>query len=137
MANSALNAVQAGLFNSIGAISGLGATVYDFVPQNAAYPYVRIALDDASDFDCKNASGREFVSTIHVWARAAGAKTIKDIMDKIYQRLHHLPATLSVRGFGVVNVFCSFTTSMVESAHDGGDKYQHGVMRFNIQLSEN
>lgn len=136
MPSSALNAVQKGLYDSIGAISGLGASVYDFVPQNASYPYIRIGLDSAIEYDTKPTTGNEVDATIHVWARAAGAKSIKTIMDKIYQRLHRLEANLTATGFTVVQCLCVFQTVMLESNHDGGDKYYHGVMRFQILVQE-
>lgn len=136
MATSALNAVQKGIYDSLGAISSFGASIYDFVPQNASYPYVRIGLDSAVEFDTKPTTGNELDATIHIWAQAAGAKSIKTIMDKIYQRLHRQEANLTATGYTVVQCLCNFQTVMLESSHDGGDKYYHGVMRFTIRVQE-
>lgn len=136
MAKNSANNFQAGLYTALTGISGLGAAVYDFVPQNAAYPYVRIGLDTIADDSTKAERGQILTARLHIWDRAAGAKSIKAIMDKIYETLHMNESALTVSSFELVNIFCTYQTFMLESNHDGGDKYYHGVMDFQAQLFE-
>ena len=135
MATSPMNAVQAALYTAITGISGLGASVYDHVPQNASMPYVRIGMDTTANNDAKATFMPLIEATIHVWSLSAGSKEAKTIAGKIYTALHRTSA-LSVTGFNVTECYCTFQTLMVESSHDGGDKYQHLVQRFTIQLTE-
>ena len=137
MASSGSNALQKGLYDVLTGGGGVGAPVYDHVPQNSAFPYIKIGQENLVEFDTKSTFGRQGNFTIHVFDTAAGNKTVKTIMDAIYQRLHRKEAGLSVVGFEVVNCYCTFTKVMLQSDQYGGsDKYMHGVMDFEIQIGE-
>lgn len=136
MAKSGGNALQKGLYDALRLVEGLGAEIYDFVPQKATYPYVRIGLDTMTDFDTKNDTGRECDIMLHVWAKESGGRLVKQIIEKIYNALHRQEQNVTVDGFNLVQLVCGFTTIMVESSYEGGDRYQHGVMRFNALIEE-
>ena len=133
---SGLNPVQTAFFTAIGGISGLGASVYDYVPQNTAYPYVRIGLDDLTAFDTKPVAGRFCALQVHVFAKAAGSKNAKEIAQKIYAALHRKPSALSVTGFNVIDCVCNFERNAVESSYDGGDKYQHITALYQVKIMD-
>lgn len=137
MAKSGSNALQKGIYDRLVAAPSLGATVYDFVPQNTAFPYIKIGEENLGEYDTKSSFGRSGNFTIHVFDTATGNKSIKTIMDNIYTRLHRQEAAMTVTGFTVINCYCDFTRVMLQSDEaGGGDKYHHGVLGFNIILNE-
>lgn len=87
-------ALQQALFAAIGtAVSP--HSVYDAVPQDAAYPYVTLdseAVDNA-DF-LSSRMDRRFVY-LNVWSAYKGQKEVKEIMAQIDAALHEQPLSLS------------------------------------------
>ena len=123
----AANALQSAIFARL--TGQLGPTpVYDFVPQDSAFPYVVIGADTSVPADTKTNDGQEFTLTIHVWDKAAGRKSVKTTMEAVYTALHNHP--LAVTGFSTVILRCEYAETMQEQAEGEGDHYYHGVLRF-------
>ena len=102
--------------------------VYNFVPQNTAYPYVQVGDDSLSDNSTKDLDGNIHSIVIHTWSRYRGDKEAKEIMARIYELLHN--SSLSVSGASLVNA--RFETSDILNDPDGITK--HGVQRFRFVI---
>ena len=50
-------------------LAALGASVYDHVPQNAAFPYVVIGEDYATKADTDDTLDADHMITLHSWSR--------------------------------------------------------------------
>jgi hypothetical protein len=81
---------------------GVGARVYDTVPNNVTFPYVTVGDDQivGDDDDCEELS--QAFCTIHVWSRAMGWPEAKGIAGNIRARLRS--PSLSISGFAVDDV---------------------------------
>lgn len=104
--------------------STLGASVYDFVPDNSAFPYVKLGEETAVDNGTKTLQGNEHTLVIHSFSRYRGSKEIKQIMSRIYALLHE--SSLSVSGASLVNMRFEFSDVIKEN--DG--RTSHGLQRF-------
>jgi len=102
--------------------------VYNFVPQNTAYPYVQVGDDSMADNSTKDLDGNIHSIMIHTWSRYRGDKEAKEIMARIYELLHN--SSLSVSGASLVNA--RFETSDILNDPDGITK--HGVQRFRFVI---
>ena len=56
-------------------------TVYDAVPQGAAFPYVTVGDDTLVNWSAKGEGKVEITTTIHTWSRYTGRRECKEIMD--------------------------------------------------------
>jgi|TARA_X000000950_G_C13649858_1_gene551205 hypothetical protein len=104
--------------------STLGASVYDFVPDNSAFPYVKLGEETSVDAGTKTLQGNEHTLVIHSFSRYRGSKEIKNIMSRIYALLHE--SSLSVSGADLVNLRFEFSDVIKEN--DG--RTTHGLQRF-------
>ena len=84
-------ALQKTVFDALDTDSTLQSKVtdvYDFVPENTAFPYVKLGEDTAIDNGTKTLQGNEHTLVVHTFSRYRGSKEIKDIMARIYTLLH-------------------------------------------------
>tara|TARA_Y100000996_G_scaffold98920_1_gene71200 strand:- start:202 stop:603 length:402 start_codon:yes stop_codon:yes gene_type:complete len=124
-------ALQQTVFNTLdgdSTLQSLVSDVFNFVPQNTAYPYVQIGDDSLSDNSTKDLDGNIHSIVIHTWSRYRGDKEAKEIMARVYDLLHN--SSLSVSGASLVNA--RFDTSDILTDPDGITK--HGVQRFNFVI---
>lgn len=120
--------------------ASMGVPVYDHVPQGAGFPYVVVGEDTGVPWDTKTRDGQEFTATIHVWDwRAAGRKSVKTLMQAVYDALHHRSESLAMTGFACMLIRCEFTQTLQEAGEGetDGENYYHGVMRFRALVGEN
>ena len=111
--------------------STLGASVYDFVPDSTAFPYVKLGEETAIDNSTKSLQGNEHTLVIHSFSRYRGSKQIKEIMSRIYALLHE--SSLSVSGASLVNLRFEFSDVIKEN--DG--LTSHGLQRFRAVVYDN
>ncbi len=111
--------------------STLGATVYDYVPDSSAFPYVKLGEETAIDNGTKSLQGNEHTLVIHSFSRYRGSKQIKEIMSRIYALLHE--SSLSVSGASLVNLRFEFSDVIKEN--DG--LTSHGLQRFRAVVYDN
>lgn len=111
--------------------STLGASVYDFVPDSTAFPYVKLGEETAIDNGTKTLQGNEHTLVIHSFSRYRGSKQIKEIMSRIYALLHE--SSLSVSGASLVNLRFEFSDVIKEN--DG--LTSHGLQRFRAVVYDN
>jgi hypothetical protein len=106
--------------------------VYDFVPDNTAYPFIQIGEVDFSDWGTQTFDGFEGVITINLWHRpgSRGRAPLHDIMHDIHRILHK--NTFSIPGFTVALMRYDFSNIIV----DPDAVTYHGVTRFRILMGE-
>ena len=120
-------ALQKTVFDALDTDSTLQSKVtdvYDFVPENTAFPYVKLGEDTAIDNGTKTLQGNEHTLVVHTFSRYRGSKEIKDIMARIYTVLHE--SSLTVSGASLVNLRFEFSDVLKEN--DG--LTTHGLQRF-------
>ena len=116
---------------SITDASGSAITgVFDDVPTNTAYPYIRIGEETLSVNASKDKDIFEHTLTIHIWSQYRGNRDIKDIMKQVHDILHD--SSLTVSGASMVNMRQEFHTTITE----GDGITRHGVMRFRAVVSD-
>ena len=104
--------------------------VFDDVPENTAYPYIRVGEETAIDSSAKDKDIFEHTLTIHIWSQYRGNRDIKEIMKQVHDTLHD--SSLSVSGASMVNMRQEFQTTLLE----GDGITRHGVMRFRAVVSD-
>lgn len=130
------NALQAGIYTRLTGFAALTALVstrvYDFVPEDAAAPYVVIGEDTFTEADTKSTNRWEATITIHVWDfEKAGRKSVKSILSAIFDALHRQESNISVNGFTLVEIHRENQLTFQEDAVEGqGDRFYHGVARY-------
>lgn len=118
------------LQGALHALLSSSLTVYDAVPQNAAFPYVTVGDDTMTDWSAKGEGKAEVTATVHTWSRYKGRKECKEIMDDVLQAV--TGASWSLTGFHVVT--CGLEFSQVLEEADGITR--HGVQRFRFRIEE-
>jgi len=107
-----------------------GNNIYDFVPENTAFPYVKIGDQTMVDDGTKTKKGTDFTLIIHTFSRYRGSKEIKEIMSLVYDVLHE--SSLSVSG-AMNNMRFEFSDIIKEN--DG--LTTHGMQRFRVFVLTN
>lgn len=104
--------------------------VYDFVPDNKAYPFIQIGEVDFQDWSTHTFDGFEGTITIHLWHRPSsrGRAPLHDIMNDIYRILNK--NLFSIPDATVVSM--RFLNSQILVEQDAVT--YHGVTRFRILI---
>lgn len=114
--------IQQAVFDRLASDSSL--TVYDHVPEDAAFPYVVIGEDTHVPFDTDDSLGAESTVTIHVWSRYRGKKEAKEIQGIIYDALTR--QELTIDGYDLITIEFEYSDVLLDP--DGITR--HGVQRF-------
>ena len=126
--------LQKSIFNALdgdSTLQNLVTDVYDFVPENTAFPYVKVGEETSIDNGTKTLQGNEHTLVIHTFSRYRGSKEVKEIMSRIYALLHE--SSLSVTGASLVNLRFEFSDVIKEN--DGFTS--HGLQRFRAIVYDN
>jgi hypothetical protein len=126
--------LQKSIFNALdgdSTLQNLVTDVYDFVPENTAFPYVKVGEETSLDNGTKTLQGNEHTLVIHTFSRYRGSKEVKEIMSRIYALLHE--SSLSVTGASLVNLRFEFSDVIKEN--DG--LTSHGLQRFRAIVYDN
>ncbi len=111
-------------------VSLIGQRVYDAIPQEEVFPYVRVGDDLVLDFGAKLSPGQEFDFSFHIFDRSSpdrGQFRVNQISARLYDLYHEQP--IAVSGF---NPYLSrFRQSRVAS--DDGMTW-HGISTFRLLL---
>jgi len=86
--------------------------IFDNVPQDTTYPYVRIGLESTSDVGTKTLDGNIHRVDIEAWSQYRGQKEIKQIMERLYLLLNN--TTIGVTGANSVMSYVVNTATIVE-----------------------
>ena len=107
--------------------------IFDFVPDNQAFPYVSIGEFTSAPFETFDRYGQEVTMTVHVWSQRIepnayqGMRQIELIMDSIQRIL--VRAEIAVEHWGVVGIWGDFSQTMLD--YDGITR--HGILRYRIK----
>jgi hypothetical protein len=107
--------------------------VYDFIPDNKPFPFVRVGEINLTDSGTHTFNGFEVEFVIDLWHRPPnrGKAALHGIMDDIYRLLHK--ATFSIPNYTVyVSRFISSSIIVEED-----NVTYHGITKFRIILGEN
>ncbi|KIL45762.1 DUF3168 domain-containing protein [Jeotgalibacillus soli] len=105
-------------------VTSLVSGVFDHVPSNQPFPYIRIGEPIKEPFTDKTSNGEEVSLVIHTWSDAMGKKQSYDIIEAAENALYGQPLSLS-SGFSIVKM--DEPRSQVFDDIDG--KTNHGVIR--------
>lgn len=108
--------------------STLGAAVYDFVPDSAAFPYVTIGDVTEAPNDTMGRTGRDMTVTVHTWSQAEGNKQVMQIADRVDDLLDRWSPT--VTGWAAVQMLHEF----FETFRDADGVTRHGVSKYRIHI---
>ena len=100
------------------------AGIYDFVPENSNFPYVKLGTESGVDNGTKNEKGTDYTLVIDTFSRYRGSKETKEIMSLVYDILHE--SNLTVSGANFLNLRFEFSDIIKEN--DGVTT--HGFQRF-------
>lgn len=119
--------LQSAIYSTLSGDSTLDSLVgnnkiFDNVPQDTAYPYVRIGLETASDVGTKSLDGNVHRVDIEVWSQYRGQKEIKEIMERLYNIFNN--STISVTGADSVMSYVVNTATIVEA----DNLTRHGII---------
>ncbi|HYH39921.1 MAG TPA: DUF3168 domain-containing protein [Azospirillum sp.] len=109
--------------------TGAAVSVYDDVPQGAAFPYVELGDDaTAGDWSALATEGEEIHFHLHTWSRYRGKKEALQVMGAVKTALQN--ARLTVSGWCLASIREEFSTIFTDP--DG--RTRHGVQRFKALL---
>ena len=121
---SSLQTAIYGQLSGDSALTALVTGVFDDVPENTNYPFVRIGEETILDNSTKDLQGQEITITIHAYSEYRGKREVKQILGAIYDALHD--SDMIVSNANLINFRFEFSDIVTES--DGITR--HGVMRF-------
>lgn len=81
-------AVQKAIYEALSTALNGTASVYDHVPQDAAFPYVSIDAEEAMPRDFLASRRDQRMIYLSVWSRYKGQKEVKEIIAAIDAALH-------------------------------------------------
>jgi len=120
--------LQQAVFDAL--VAALSVSVYDHVPDDAAFPYVVVGEDTLNMWDTKSINGFDAMVTLHTWSRYRGRKECKQIQGNIYDALHDAP--LAITGYNHVYTYLDNEDSFLDE--DGLTR--HGVSRYRVVFAK-
>jgi hypothetical protein len=120
--------LQAAVYAALTADAQLDALidgrVYDFVPNETAFPFVSFGPVNAGDWSTLTTAGAETFFVLDFWSRKPGRVQAQAMMARAYSALHAQTLILSGHAVAVLRI----ADSRVIRDPDGVTT--HGVMRF-------
>lgn len=121
--------VRAALVGSTDVTDVVGPRVYDAVPPEPTFPYLKVAVGDANEDDDGCGKAWTVSVTVHAWSRVVGTIQAKELNAAIRTALDGVS---SATGFAVDYV--QFQFARVLDNPDG--RTTQGVVNFEIGVSE-
>lgn len=116
--------------STLTALLASSTSVFDFVPQETAYPFIVIGELNNKDRGSHTTDGFETELTLHVWDRNTGRKKILDILKRVDDLLHN--TVWSISGQTEVGIRRSTLNVIVEP----DSVTYHGISSFKILTQE-
>lgn len=116
------------LLSADATLTALVSGVYDFVPPDAAFPYVAIGDVTSRDWSTKTSSGSQLQFVLHVYGKEGGRKSVVEIMERLHGLLHQ--GSLSFASHILVAMRFEFCDVLREA---DGEVY-HGRIRFRAYI---
>lgn len=130
-ARTALLAVQRAFYSRLS--KDLDVSVYDWVPEDAPYPYVVIGEATELADNTHDSFGRTLTLTLHVWTKGHGGfGPALEIVDNIQRSLDHR-LDMELEGFRLVTLRLDQTLTM----RDPDPLIRHAPVRFRVQVEQN
>jgi hypothetical protein len=107
------------------------ARIFDFVPDNSAFPFVTIGEMRPGEWGSHTGDGIDGTVVLHVFSQSAGRKEVMTVMNRIYQVLHNID--LQITGFPTI----CFREESSEVILDPDGKTHHGVLQYRCILGGN
>lgn len=126
-------AVQAAVYAALCAHPPLTAqlaaganSVFDHVPQGAAFPYIVLGDMQAAPLETQGGGGYDITLDVLAFSKGAGMKEVKNVMSAVFDALHgHPPAAA-----GQTVVLCELAQAEAALLQDG--ETRRGRQRFRI-----
>ena len=109
-------------------LTGMISGVYDYVPENAAYPFVVIGEALETPDNRHGGFGRQTVITLHVWSRYQGYAQVLRIGARVTALLDHQP--LDMPGLSWIATRFEFSQTLTDPEPPGD--IRHLVLRYRI-----
>ncbi|MFE6223330.1 DUF3168 domain-containing protein [Streptomyces sp. NPDC057854] len=109
-------------------LSALITGVYDYVPEDVAFPYVTVGEAIETPDNTVAGLGRETVVTLHVWTRARGHAKGLAIAARITALLDHQPLTLA----GAHHVATRYEFGQTLTDPEPPGDIRHVVLRYRV-----
>lgn len=104
--------------------------VFNYVPDNTTYPYVRFDVLPFEIRDNYTWDGLEVEFQVSSFARALGDKQVQDIQKRIDELIHK--ANLTIDGWNIISLRRTIIT--IETEDD--NKTKMGIQRFKLMIGE-
>lgn len=109
-------------------LTGMISGVYDFVPEDVAYPFVVIGEALETPDNWHGGFGRETVITLHVWSQYQGYTQGLRIAARVTELLDHQP--LAIAGLAHIATRYEFSQTLTDPEPPGD--IRHVVLRYRI-----
>lgn len=111
----------------------LTASVYSYVPQDSAYPYVRIGDVSAVTIDTQSTEMQQYSVQIHSFDKSvASSSAIESLVASVYGALHNYPLVIS--SYNVVYIRQSNINIFQQG--EPNDRYWHAVQVFQVVVED-
>ncbi|MFJ3705029.1 MULTISPECIES: DUF3168 domain-containing protein [unclassified Streptomyces] len=104
------------------------AAVHDYLPEQAAYPFVVIGEAIETPDNSHDRYGRQTVVTLHVWTQARGHTEGLTIAKRVTALLDHQP--LTIEGLDHVVTRHEFSQTLTDPEPPGN--IRHVVLRYRV-----
>ncbi|PSK47976.1 hypothetical protein B0E38_06453 [Streptomyces sp. 111WW2] len=109
-------------------LTGMISGIYDYVPEDVAYPFVVIGEALETPDNRHGGFGRQTVVTLHVWSRYQGYSQALRIGARVTELLDHQP--LALPGLNWIATRFEFSQTLTDSEPPGD--IRHLVLRYRI-----
>jgi hypothetical protein len=109
-----------------------GYPIYNYVPQDEAYPFIMVSSLDADNDDTQDNVGFNSTIVIIAFSNYKGSKEINDMSGQIFDALHRyaMPDTAT---YGISTIHREFYTTAVGSNGSGNTaNIRQGISRYRI-----
>lgn len=120
-------AVRNALTGASGVTSRVGQRIYDRVPDNPVFPYLRLDVSEAADDDNDCGQVWEVTVQVHIWSRAPGRQEASQIAGPVRAALD---AIASPSGY-VIDVNQFRNTRLVD---DPDGLTTHGIVQQRLRI---
>jgi hypothetical protein len=135
---SALSAVQAGVYTALTTDATLLTLVpggiWDHVPQDPTWPYVRIGELREEPRDTSGTQRRRVAITLHAWSQYHGRAEVLAIVDRIIALLRE--TTITLTGWTHEDTTHDATEADEPLILDDAIEVQHALTDFTVYVTE-
>ena len=112
------------------ALSAAVSGVYDYVPEDADFPYITVGEATEVPDDTHQTFGHQSVITLHIWTRTRSHKDGLELLEHVKRLLDRQP--LNVNGRHTVQVRHEFAQTL----RDPDPEIRHIPARFRVTTQE-